>query len=345
MNLESLLHTKLKQVFEYLGVEHTADHWDNTPMGEEWNADFIIINLVTKEPTVVQTLWFDGVNEDQQKRLIEDAFSRNQLYLSSGYKTLWLVEQPETDRGLIRYTIQEMKNVNVPMFYFTKDDQVEPEFYVGGWRSNAEQERRFFADLSDFESGVVFKHHFNRDDEIRYLPLIEFFQHFFVGGVRWSFEEIESAVSLALVERECWKCHTPQNLIKTVNIVGFPFKERPIKTVLYYSSLAESPLGDDMLLKLNTPEMRSKYNYGVIKSRYSKTINGEYLSTGCVKCGALQGQHYIDMITLNPQEYTHTELIDGGLFQIEDQTAYETMGEWINIQNEFLELHQCRPLN
>lgn len=346
MNLESLLHSRLNQVFKDFGVEHTADHSDNTPMGEEWNADYIITHPVSKERLVVQTLWFDGKNEDQQRQEIEEVFTRNQLYLSSGYKTLWLIEQPETDQGFIRHLLQEQLNVTMPMFYFTTDDADEPEFYVGGWRSNAEQERHFFAEISNLQSGGQFelKHHFNRDGEIHYLPLFEFLKYFFVGAICWSFEEIETSISLALVERKCWKCHTPQNLVKTVNIIGSPLEGQPVKTVLYYSSLSYAPISEDMLFKLNRPEMRKKYNYGEIKYRYSKTINDEYLSTGCVKCGALQGQHFIDMITLNPQEYTHTELMEGGLLKFEDQTAYETMGEWINLQNEFLEIHQHRNL-
>lgn len=361
MNLEMLFDQAINNALMNLRVEYQSNHWDNTPMGEEWHADFLVTNPISDGNIVIQTLWFDGKDEEEQVQELHAAFERNKFYLSSGHKTLWLIEKPEDDQGFIRHTLQEMKNVNMPMFYFTTDNAIHSEFFVGGWRSNAEQETRFYADMSemtgqldmsDLASKITFKHHFNSDAEINYLPIEAFLMCFFMGAVRWTFEQVDSALSLALMERSCWKCKTVQNVIKTVNIVAYPFsnssienlKSANIKSVIYYSSLADSPLGEEELAQLNNQAMRQKYNYGLIKSRYSKTVNDEYLSTGCVKCGALQGQHYIDTITLNPQEYTHTELVPTGLFQIQDEEAYETVGEWIFVENEYLERHQHRSL-
>lgn len=352
MNLETLMHYQLENIFKKIDKNYLSSHWDNTPMGEEWHTDFLITNPISGEKTVVQTLWFDGEDEDAQVKAIDKAIQTNQLYLSSGCKTLWLIEKPENDEGFIRQYLKEVCNVNMPMFYFTTDDLEKPNFYVGGWRCNSENDTRLYCDSIDLTKPPVFKHHFNAKSEHRYLSIEDFFMFFFMGVVRWSLEKIESAISLALMERSCWKCNTVQNVVKTVNIVGFPFKNSEInnlkmadiKTVIHYSDLAYSPIPDEIIAQLNSLEWRKKYNYGLIKSRYSKTIDDEYLSTGCVTCGALQGQHFIDHVTLNPQEYTHTELLPAGLFEVGDQETYEQHGEWIFIENEHLEIHQYRNL-
>lgn len=345
MNTESKLHEQLQQVLGHFKIDYSANHWDNTPMGEEWNAEFVFTHPKTQQPMVIQTLWFDDLDGDLYEEAIQKAIEQNKLYLDSGYKTLWFVETPEDDDGDIRELLQDHQYASMPMFYFKKFDANEPIFYVGGWRSNAERDNQIFFDMSAPHSGLGVKKYFDHENEVSWFTLRDFFAHFFVGGIRWSLDRINTALTLALVERECWKCKTPQNLIKRVNIVGYPFpKQQDIKVVLHYSPLEQAPLDPELIGKLNSLEMRQKYNYGLIAMRYSKTIKDEYLSTGCVSCGALQGQHFIDRIIMNPQDYTHTELLDTGEL-ITDQETYETMGEWILVQNEFLELHQSRPLN
>ena len=165
MNLETLMHHQLEKTFKKLDKNHISNHWDNTPMGEEWHTDFLITNPITGEKYAVQTLWFDGGNEDAQIKAIDSAIQTNQQYLSSGYKSLRLIEKPENDRGFIREYLKEVRNVNMPMFYFTPDDSEVPNFYVGGWRSNSESDNRVYCDSVDRSKPPVFKHHFNAKSE------------------------------------------------------------------------------------------------------------------------------------------------------------------------------------
>lgn len=335
-----MLHQDLSAVLTGLGINYTQNHWDNTPIGDEWNADFVFKHPVTQQPTIIQTLWFDDMDSDLYEQQIQQAIERNQLYLMSGYKTLWLVEAPVDQDCYIRELLQEHQYASMPMFYFKKFNI----FHVSGWRSNAECDNHVFFDMSATTQNLATKKYFDYNNEVNWLSLIDFLKQFFNHGIRWTLEPINTTLSLALVERNCWKCNTPQNLIKRVNIIGKPFPEQQkIKVVLHYSTLDQAPLDEETIARLNSLEMRKKYNYGLIAMRYSKTVGSEYLSVGCLSCGVLQGQNFIDNIILNPQDYRHTDEINTGKLST-DQDTYENMGEWILIQNELLELHQYRNL-
>lgn len=343
ISLECALHQQLFRRLSECHFTSLSDHWDNTPMGVEWNAE-ILATQAGGRKIAIQTIWFDDADEDTQEQMILDAIEKNKLIVSSGVETLWLLEKNQDNADLIDDLLYEYKNVTMPMFAFTHNNDLEhPQFFISGWRDNADQQSQYYF-------GETEAYSFNESSVIRYLKIDMFLLYYLIGAIRWTLLEEEAYISLALAERNCWKCHKPQNVIKTVNVVIKPFHDadnevlRDIQTVVMYSPLCAAQINDLTVQLLNQTNMRGKYNYGVIKRRYSKTIDSEYLSTGCPHCGALQGQNFIDHIILNPQDYNHTPLLNVGPLQVPDREEYETMGEWIFVENEHLQIHQHRVL-
>ncbi|WP_345462193.1 hypothetical protein [Deinococcus carri] len=127
----------------------------------------------------------------------------------------------------------------------------------------------------------------------------------------------------------CWRCKRDTQVIVTVHVAHPRHDE-----VCFSLSWDEGGVWGDgspvkqLLARLLTPEVRGPLNLGAIKPRFSKTVGGMYLSQGCTRCDALQGDYFI-------MELRHEAFYDGQArapsvwlpFTL-DQSLLQTGQEW-----------------
>jgi len=97
-------------------------------------------------------------------------------------------------------------------------------------------------------------------------------------------------VNLVGVEEMCWRCHR-----STVALIGVrPQNGRHAGSLV--SCQDENVLASAAAAL--PAEAAARTGVGLVKPRFSRTRNGEYLSNGCVHCDALLGDFYLYHETL-----------------------------------------------
>ncbi len=96
-------------------------------------------------------------------------------------------------------------------------------------------------------------------------------------------ENFEARVELICTTYDCWSCGCETLALTLIRVTFGPYEE-----ILTLASLDEhSGLATEILSRLP-----HDIGLGQIKTRYSKTMEQEYLSNGCAHCDALLGRHF-----------------------------------------------------
>lgn len=118
------------------------------------------------------------------------------------------------------------------------------------------------------------------------LPVDQFLDAAFGRRLQWGLRHGEPIrYQLLGGPQGCYKCGATTVVIHEVRL---ELEEEP--TSLNLSDLTDAPQALDILI---TADERAALGIGEIRIRHSRTASDSYLSAGCVRCGALQGEHYL----------------------------------------------------
>lgn len=98
-----------------------------------------------------------------------------------------------------------------------------------------------------------------------------------------------SKLTLDIVRMQCWSC---KRLTNTVMKVRF-------RNTLYgiehdYSNISQSvDECDSRTIDLINDSFAERYNFSPLRSRYSKTVDDNYIANSCTYCDALMGRHFL----------------------------------------------------
>ncbi|MGI0134382.1 MAG: hypothetical protein ACREBW_05440, partial [Candidatus Micrarchaeaceae archaeon] len=106
---------------------------------------------------------------------------------------------------------------------------------------------------------------------------------------------------------ECWKCNEHFQIITHFNIAASRVFKGFGDWDFMLSDIDRNPLGLDLLAEiLPSAAALKEAGVGEIKERYSNTVQGSYISNGCVLCDALYGSYFLICIRArNPAGRAH----------------------------------------
>lgn len=95
----------------------------------------------------------------------------------------------------------------------------------------------------------------------------------------------------------CWKCKK-----NTKSIVGVYFYNSAGEEI---SCVCFTDNGiPELIMEHTDNKILASHGVGAIKSRYSKTVDGSYLSNGCCHCDAIQGDFLYQIFSLTTRGTT-----------------------------------------
>lgn len=191
---------------------------------------------------------------------VEETVLRQNIYNCSNVRGLWLFKQGNF-----------ISSKDVPAF------RLVPRNPLDGFTVKLKKEGSFF----DY-----------RDDWCwsQEVDLAEFIKGSLTKRLSWALTAgIRLPVTFEGVPIQCWKCKkTTTTLLNITFHLDRIYPGRESISVQIYDFEEDLPTFQALLPK----ELYTHHHVGVIKRRYSKTINGQYISNGCVHCDALQGQFF-----------------------------------------------------
>ena len=95
---------------------------------------------------------------------------------------------------------------------------------------------------------------------------------------------MEVETGLVTLEVPCWRCK------KTTQVVAGLEVKNQTKTFKKFYDFKEV---SETILSMISPNLQEKYKIGIIKKRYSKTMQQQYLSNGCYYCDAIYGNFFL----------------------------------------------------
>ena len=111
-----------------------------------------------------------------------------------------------------------------------------------------------------------------------------FFAALFEGRFRFGIAHVdELALDIETGVLECWKCDAQTRIVTRL---VFRAGHHEIRETLELTDGAPELLGHIQRA------LARRDDIGEIRSRYSRTVQGSYVSNGCARCGALIGRFY-----------------------------------------------------
>lgn len=118
-------------------------------------------------------------------------------------------------------------------------------------------------------------------------PVTEFVAGMLCGKLVWGQKKNnKTVIHLCYNQENCWKCKKSINIINSLMI--FDKNDQLLVNLSFTSDSVAKWISKNIPNKI----LRDK-NIGTIKERYSKTVGGRYMSNGCIKCDAIQGNFFI----------------------------------------------------
>ncbi|PBB34332.1 competence protein CoiA family protein [Mesorhizobium sp. WSM3882] len=183
----------------------------------------------------------------------EETMRRQERYQRSGVRCLWLFRRPG-------YPISKEL----------------PAVCVGGDRQNGFQAKIPHASTMSLRG---------TDDATRWrqvLPLTSFLDAVFAQRFRFGIDaETSATVTVQSGSIWCWKCGAETRIITFIEVTVGPYKAQ--------RTIHELP---DNLVEQVVQKLPPGEQVGVIKPRFSRTVEHSYLSNGCFHCDALIGEFF-----------------------------------------------------
>jgi len=130
------------------------------------------------------------------------------------------------------------------------------------------------------------------------VPLGLFVEQFLEGGVRFSQlarTKANQALALVFFEMKCWKCHTPNHVYYADGALRASCNAeiRPEEALWESNRLVYRPEVVAAATRFLSSPAGTNLRLGEIKRRYSRTVNGSYLSFGCYACDSIFGDWFV----------------------------------------------------
>lgn len=239
-------------------AETEARSLGSTP---EWIADVLCSRPGRSARVAFEVQWTRQTHQESERR--------QAAYEAAGVRALWLMRQADVP---ISRDVPALRLVFVPdassQFQVWLPSSHHPSIFE--WRSKAnEGDWGQRIDLATFVRGAL-------SGALKFAPIVD---------------EIVP-VSIKLVATDCWKCRASIRVVRSFDVrseerwrgfEGFSFG---------LGELAELPDWKEWIHSHLPPERLATLGAGEINFRYSKTMSGQYLSNGCMHCGALQGRFF-----------------------------------------------------
>lgn len=231
----------------------------NTPSGEEWRADVLAVKGKAKVAFEIQWSRQDDAETTRRQKRYDEA----------GVRGLWFFRQKDFPIGKETPSFRLVFEPEMKTFRIL----LPPAFYHPEWVGKTKEDTHHWGQsipLSAFVVGAL-------KGQLRFAPAL---------GLTMPLE-------VSKVEIPCWRCKKLTGVVMGLNFAasrvlpGCP----DISTSIYDLSQA-LPDGNAVVMSLLPASLLRRHGIGVVKSRYSKTVKGEYMSNGCVHCDALQGQFF-----------------------------------------------------
>jgi len=190
----------------------------------------------------------------------EDTTIRQQIYDGAGIRALWL-----------------FKLANFKSSKETPAFRLIPNNPLDGFNVKIPKNDTFFDG----------RHNFHWSQEIE---LSDFIKGSLSKRLVWSLAPgTKLPVRFDGVSIKCWKCKQSTTiLLRIVFELGKKFPGCDELMVSIY----EFEKHQEILKSLIPRDLYTKHGVGIIKKRFSKTVGHEYISNGCARCDAIQGQHF-----------------------------------------------------
>lgn len=249
-----------------------------TPSGKKWIAD--IYAEKGDQKLCVEIQWSNQSAEDTRER--------HHVYLESGIKCLWLLR---LSKSQLRYnsdlsrTMKEYNSVS-NMLYLKKED--DSSFNIGG-----------FKEFSLTDEG-------NLDWDFKSLELTECLnQLFFHNTISKVYPgKMKQYFRFYYAESQCWKCYQDTNIVMGIH-VAIAKKGNFIDFGTINIDQVESKTVVNFI-----NSHADRFNFGEIAQRFSRTEGREYLSNGCVHCGALQGRFFFHELAYSHKHFSEYSELD-----------------------------------
>lgn len=155
------------------------------------------------------------------------------------------------------------------------------------------------------------------------LSIESFIKGMLQGKLSWSPKQGQQLIAEIIPHYEyCWRCKKETGII-----IGISIKDNN-GTEFAFKSFTTKGIPEFIIKNLNK-DILSNYKIGIIKERYSKTINKKYISNGCFHCDSLMGNHFIiDKISENIDSFQTTIqkinfIFDNNIFNIKSDWYFD----------------------
>ena len=240
------------------GWEVATEVRGTAPDGSLWIAD--VMATRGKHRIAFEAQWSPQPREETARRQAQ--------YAASGVRGLWLFSRPSG--------IQISKEV--PSLLMEVDLDA-----LAAWVRVPAEEPAGMSDRSARESQRLWSERIEMGRFVRGCLSKQFV---------WA-PGVEQSVPLELwtAEQDCWKCRKPTSIITQLDFRVDQFLPGATRVSMDLENF-DSPAGRAVLAEaLSSVDLRSQ-GIGAVRSRFSKTRGGAYLSNGCVHCDSLQGAFY-----------------------------------------------------
>lgn len=302
------LKNQLARIFESLGWSTQFNYQGVTPSGESWSTDILFVKDTAKVAVFFEWIDFD----DEEFDFHDDAKTAARINLynritASKVRGLWLGQYDEYASTDVRCD----QSYKMPYFYFGSDDLASNKV------TNSSQ-----IDIYGFLGGD--------EDTWVDMHLENFINGLFIEKtIAWSFAKNSSIAMLPVVKvRDCWKCHKPTTTILHVNYYNF-YENNAYQI----DQLKIDELPERHLKLINDPEYSKCRGIGAIKSRFSRTVGGSYISNGCQHCNSLQGDFFLSRF--NPDEIEFALSLEDSI-NITIEANEVDYGHWFDVKEVFV---------
>ena len=295
-----ILKSLIAQAAEKAGWIAATEVRGATPEGKEWVADVLCTKPGSSAKVAFEVQWSPQTWEETELR--------QKRYQDSGVRAVWLMRQAvlrspkETPAFQVRFSAPDRPEVLVT----TRSQSLSPLPSKGTDLYEHTSAGESKVALGEFVAGAL-------SGQLKFAPSL------------WALLRMRI---FAAPER-CWRCD--KDIWIALAFAFEPPEEAASNRLIAFSIEdvdARGSSGAQWAGAVLEPKFLKTLGIGPIKSRYSKTLKKEYLSNGCVHCGALQGQHFY------PRLY-HNLLSVGSVsaeiqpWMIQDTALLARLTQWI----------------
>tara|TARA_R100000935_G_C2840383_1_gene170652 strand:- start:6368 stop:7567 length:1200 start_codon:yes stop_codon:yes gene_type:complete len=233
--------------------------------GKEWIAD--IYATKGKIKIAIEVQWSPQAFIETKRR--------QQVYKDSGVRGLWLLRSGSIkDRNAITGDYL-YKTKDVPVFSVYKNKKEPGSPY-----------KVFNVNQEDTEEGLIY----DRFEPIA-LDLEDFISRMMSSKIKFYAKYSRSTeLFLKIIKQKCWACKRSMNSVAEVvyrnTNYGAPYEDRR-----YSGHITD--FDSDTIQVINN-NLAQTYGFAPLKSMYSKTMGGSFMSNSCPHCGVLMGNFFTE---------------------------------------------------